>query len=122
MKDVENKNIIIEENEPLKILILGRPGVGKTSLKSIIFENKTAVDTFRLGSSNEIQETHLNFLSNIPIAILDCCCKDDYINQYFTAKKEKIFSNVGVLIFVVAISDKNNNKNESENELTYFEK
>ena len=52
MKDVENKNIIIEENEPLKILILGRPEVGNTSLKSIIFENKTAIDTFRLGSSN----------------------------------------------------------------------
>ena len=52
MKDVENQNIIIEENEPLKILILGRPSVGKTSLKSMIFENKTAIDTFRLDSSN----------------------------------------------------------------------
>ena len=115
-----NPNIIIEENLPLKILLLGRPGVGKTSLKSIIFENKTAKETFKLGSTHEIQEVHLNFMNNIPITLLDSPSKEDYIKQYFTTKKEIIFSNVGVLIFVV--EPENNNKNESDNELTYFEK
>ena len=117
----DNPNAIIEENNPIKILILGRPGVGKTSLKSIIFENKTPNDTFKLGSTNEIQELHLNFLNNFPVTILDFSSKDDYTKQYFTTKKETIFSNVGALIFVVE-PETNNIKNEPENELTYFEK
>ena len=117
-----NQNVIIKENLnlPLKILLLGRSGVGKTSLKSIIFENKQPKDTFKLGSTNEIQEVHFNFMNNIPITLLDTPSKENYIKQYFSTKKEIIFSNVSMLIFVV--EPENNNKNESDNELTYFGK
>ena len=115
-----NQNIIIEENLPKKILLLGRQGVGKTSLKSIIFENKTANETFKLGSTHEIQEVHLNFMNNIPITILDSPSKQDYIKQYFTSKKEIVFSHVDILIFVIE-PDNNNNKIELD-ELAYFEK
>ena len=115
-----NQNVIIEENLPLKILLLGRPGVGKTSLKSIIFEKKQAIDTFKLSSTNEIKEIHFNFMNNIPITLLDTPSKEDYIKQYFTTKKEFIFSNVGVLIFV--IEPEHSKKSESDNELTYFGK
>ena len=51
--------------------------------------------------------------------ILDCSGKDEYIKQYFTTKKEIIFTNVEILIFVV--QPENNNKIKDE-ELTYFEK
>ena len=60
-------------------------------------------------------------MNNIPVTILDFSSKDDYTKQYFTTKKETIFSNEGALIFVVE-PENNNIKNEPENELTYFEK
>lgn len=120
MEEKDNLNEINEDNKPIKILLMGTEGVGKTSIKSIIFENKTIKDTINLCSTNEIEETHLNFLNNIPITILDCCSKNDYSKQYFDTKKKIIFSNVGVLIFV--FEAKIDYKKENENELKYFEK
>lgn len=119
MEENENLNKINEENLPKKILLLGKAGAGKTSIKSIIFQNKAAADTLKLCSTNEIEETHLYFINNRPITILDCSSKDDYIRQYFNTKKKIIFLNVEILIFVVQPED--NNKIEEE-EASYFEK
>ena len=120
MEEKENPNkIIIEENSVKKILFMGKTGVGKSSIKSIIFQNKTGKDTLKLSPTNEIEETHFNFLNNIPLNILDCSGKDEYIKQYFSTKKEIIFTNVEILIFVV--QQETNNKTKDE-ELTYFEK
>ena len=119
-KEKENPNkIIIEDNLSKKILLMGKTGVGKTSIKSIIFQNNTGKDTLKLCPTNEIEETHFNLLNNIPLNILDCSGKDEYIKQFFTTKKEIIFTNVEILIFVV--QPENNNKIKDE-ELTYFEK
>ena len=98
---------------------MGKPGVGKTSIKSIIFQNKAPVDSLKLCTTNEIEETHLYFMNSIPISVLDCSSKDDYIKQYFNQKKKIVFSNVEILLFVV--QQEQNNKIEEE-EATYFEK
>ena len=119
MEEKENLNKIIEKNLTKKVLLMGKTGVGKTSIKSIIFQNKTGKDTLKLCSTNEIEETHFNFLNNIPLNILDCSGKDEYFKQYFTTKKEIIFTNVEILIFVT--SPESNNKTKDD-ELTYFEK
>ena len=119
-KEKENPNkIIIEDNLTKKILLMGKTGVGKTSIKSIIFQNKSGKDTLKLCPTSEIEETHFNFL-NIPLNILDCSGKDEYIKQYFSTKKEIIFTNVEILIFVVQ-PENSYNKNKDE-ELNYFEK
>ena len=119
MEEKDNLNEINEDNKPIKIVLIGTEGVGKTSIKSIIFENKAIRDTINLCSTNEIEETHLNFINNMHLRILDLSSKDDYSKQYFTTKKEIIFSKVDVLIFV---TQQENNPKEKNEELTYFEK
>lgn len=122
MEESENLNKINEQNLSKKIVLMGKTGVGKTAIKSIIFQNKTAADTLKLCSTNEIEETHLYSINNLHINVFDCLdfsSKDDNIKQYFKAKKNFIFSNVDIFIFVV--QPENNDKIEEE-ESQYFEK
>ena len=72
-------------------------------------------ETLNLASSEEIQEAHINYINNINIDLLELSSNPDEIKQYFSTKKEYIFSNVDIFIF---ISDVKNQKND---DLKYFE-
>ncbi len=124
MEEKENLNVINDNKNPFsKILLMGKMGVGKTSIKSIIFQNKSAKDTLNLAFTNEVEESHLKFMKNISLDLLDCCSKEDFIKQYFDTKKNAIFSNVDILVFVVE-AENYNHKNENDNldDIIYFEK
>ena len=101
----EKINIIKDEKTFIKILLMGKTGVGKTAMKSKKFQNKSAKDTLELAYTNEIEESHLRFMKNISLNLLDCFSKEDYLKQYFDSKKETIFSKVGILIFVDQIQN-----------------
>jgi len=124
MEEKENLNIINDNKSPFKkILLMGKIGVGKTSIKSIIFQNKSAKDTLNLAYTNEVEETHLRFMKNISLNLLDCCSKEEFIKQYFDTKKNIIFSNVDILIFVVEAENYNHrNENDNLDDIVYFEK
>ncbi len=124
MEEKENLNVINENKNPFtKILLMGKMGVGKTSIKSIIFQNKSAKDTLNLAFTNEVEESHLRFMKNISLDLLDCCSKEDFIKQYFDTKKNAIFSNVDILIFVVEAENYNHrNENDNLDDIVYFEK
>ena len=115
----ENKNEIKleekEEKHKLKVIISGNKGVGKSAIKSIIFNNFEPKDTFNLASADEIQETHINYINNIFIDVLELSSNPEEKKQYFTTKKEYIFSNVAIFIFV---SDSQDQKND---DIKYFE-
>jgi Ras-related GTP-binding protein A/B len=102
---------------------MGKMGVGKTSIKSLIFQNKSAKDTLNLAFTNEVEESHLRFMKNISLDLLDCCSKEDFIKQYFDTKKNAIFSNVDILVFVVEAENYNHrNENDNLDDIVYFEK
>jgi len=124
MEEKENLNVINENKNPFtKILLMGKMGIGKTSIKSIIFQNKSAKDTLNLAFTNEVEESHLRFMKNISLDLLDCCSKEDFIKQYFDTKKNAIFSNVDILIFVVEAENYNHrNENDNLDDIVYFEK
>ena len=124
MEEKENLNVINDNKNPFsKILLMGKMGVGKTSIKSIIFQNKSAKDTLNLAFTNEVEESHLKFMKNISLDLLDCCSKEDFIKQYFDTKKNAIFSNVDILIFVVEAENYNHrNENDNLDDIVYFEK
>ena len=117
-------NIIKDEIPSIKILLMGKTGVGKTAMKSIIFHNNLAKDTLELAYTNEIEESHLRFMKILSLYLLDCCSKEDYIKQYFDSKKEKIFSKVAILIFVAELQNNIIRKNSHDNldDIIYFEK
>ena len=123
MENIIHLNSDNIEKSFTKILLMGNKGSGKTSIKSIIFQQKLPKDTIRLAPTNEIEEIHLNIMGSININLIDCCSKDEYNNKYFDTKKEKIFSKVDILIFVIDafefIKDINSERKKS---LDYFKK
>jgi hypothetical protein len=48
-----------------KVLLMGKSGAGKTSMRSIIFANYIARDTSRLGPTMEVEHAHVRFLGNM---------------------------------------------------------
>ena len=58
-------------------------------MKSIIFQKKSIKDTFDLAYKNEIEESHLRFMGNICLNLLDYCSNKYYI-KYFDSKNNNI--------------------------------
>lgn len=92
---------IKEDNNPIfsKINLMGLAGVGKTSMRSVIFSDCTPRDTMVIGYTYEVAEIKLNFM-NASLCLFDCGGQYEYIKKYLSSKREYVFSNTEVLIFV----------------------
>lgn len=93
-----------------KLLLMGRLGSGKSSMRSIIFSNYLAFDTRRLGATIDVEHSHLRFLGNMTLNLWDCGGQDVFMDNYFTAQKDHIFKMVQVLIHVFDVESKLINK------------
>jgi Ras-related GTP-binding protein A/B len=102
-----------------KILLMGKAGVGKTSMRSIIFANCAPRDTFVLGWTHDVSESRLRFMGNMMLNLLDCGGQNEFIRQYLDSKRVQIFSNVEILVFVIEAEKLN--KSTANEDLTYFE-
>ena len=122
MEKEENFSLLKEEIKFTKILLMGKAGVGKTSMKSIIFQNQSGKDTLELASTNEIEETHIRFMNNINLAILDCSSREHHIKKYFDSKKKALFSNVNILVFIAEAENYNFLNVQEIDDTDYFEK
>ena len=103
---LENKN----EPEILKVLLVGKKGVGKTAIKSIIFDNLEPQETLNFVPTEEIEETHVNFINNLYIDVLDFGSNESNIKQSLSTKKELFFSNVGILIYILDAKEEKNDE------------
>lgn len=83
-----------------KLLLMGRSGSGKSSMRSIIFSNYSAFDTRRLGVTMDVEHSHLRFLGNMTLNLWDCGGQDVFMENYFSKQKDHIFQMVQVLIHV----------------------
>eukprot|EP01068_Selenidium_serpulae_P013564 Selendium_serpulae@DN5977_c0_g1_i2.p1 len=107
-----------------KVLLMGRAGAGKTSMRSIIFANYYPADTQRLTATNNIEHSHLRFLGNLMVHLWDCGGQDTFMQNYFESQKERIFDNAEVLIYVLearreVLSDMQHSP-EYQKDLEYF--
>lgn len=93
-----------------KLLLMGRSGSGKSSMRSIIFSNYSAFDTRRLGATIDVEHSHLRFLGNMTLNLWDCGGQDVFMDNYFTTQKDHIFKMVQVLIHVFDVELKLINK------------
>lgn len=87
-------------NNRKKLLLMGRSGSGKSSMRSIIFSNYSAFDTRRLGATIDVEHSHLRFLGSMTLNLWDCGGQDVFMENYFTKQKDHIFQMVQVLIHV----------------------
>ena len=51
---------------------MGRSGSGKTSMRSIIFDNVVASDTRRLGATIDVESSQVRFLGDLQLDLWDC--------------------------------------------------
>jgi len=99
-----------------KVLLMGKSGSGKTSMRSIIFANYIARDTRRLGPTMDVEHAHVRFLGNLVLNIWDCGGQEAVMENYFTSQKDQIFRNVEVLIYVFDVESR-----ELEKDYHYYQ-
>jgi Ras-related GTP-binding protein A/B len=55
-----------------KVLLMGRMGAGKTSMRSIIFANYLARDAYRITFTHDVSRSSVRFLGNLILSLWDC--------------------------------------------------
>ena len=55
-----------------KVLLMGRSGAGKSSMRSIIFSNYVAKDVRRLGATVDVEHSNIRFMGNLMLNLWDC--------------------------------------------------
>ncbi|XP_062127093.1 ras-related GTP-binding protein A [Drosophila sulfurigaster albostrigata] len=99
-----------------KVLLMGKSGSGKTSMRSIIFANYIARDTTRLGATIDVEHSHVRFLGNLVLNLWDCGGQEGFMKQYFAQQRDNIFRNVEVLIYVFDVESQ-----EMERDVHYYQ-
>ncbi|XP_038173180.1 ras-related GTP-binding protein B isoform X4 [Arvicola amphibius] len=127
-----------------KVLLMGKSGSGKTSMRSIIFANYIARDTRRLGATIldrihslqinsslstyslvdsvgntktfDVEHSHVRFLGNLVLNLWDCGGQDTFMENYFTSQRDNIFRNVEVLIYVFDVESR-----DLEKDMHYYQ-
>lgn len=89
-----------------KVLLMGKSGSGKSSMRSIIFNNYIAKDTRRLGVTIDVEHSHVRFLGNLVLNLWDCGGQDAFMENYLLSQRDHIFRNVEVLIYVFDVESR----------------
>ncbi|KAG4306149.1 hypothetical protein PORY_000137 [Pneumocystis oryctolagi] len=89
-----------------KVLLMGKSGSGKSSMRSIIFNNYIAKDTRRLGATIDVEHSHVRFLGNLVLNLWDCGGQDAFMENYLSTQRDHIFRNVEVLIYVFDVESR----------------
>ena len=55
-----------------KVLLMGKSGSGKSSMRSIIFSNYVAKDVRRLGATIDVEHSHAKFMGSLTLNLWDC--------------------------------------------------
>lgn len=59
-----------------KVLLMGRVGAGKTSMRSIIFANYLARDAYRITFTVDVAKSRVKFLGDLVLSLWDCGGQD----------------------------------------------
>mmetsp|Transcript_89945 Transcript_89945/g.257247 ORF Transcript_89945/g.257247 Transcript_89945/m.257247 type:complete len:169 (-) Transcript_89945:180-686(-) len=86
-----------------KVLLMGKSGSGKTSMRSIIFADYLARDTTRLSPTIDVEYSSVQFLGNLHLHLWDCGGQDDFYKNYLDNMRDHIFRSVELLVYVFDI-------------------
>lgn len=99
----------------MQILLMGRSGSGKTSMRSIVFANFTSSETYRLGATVEVEQSNYFFSPDTFLDVWDCGGQDVFVKGYFENSYNHMFSNVCCVVYVFDVAS-----DDTERELKYF--
>ncbi|ESO05301.1 hypothetical protein HELRODRAFT_78026, partial [Helobdella robusta] len=88
------------------VLLMGKSGAGKTSMRSIIFANFIAKDTRRLGATIDVEHAHVRFLGNLILNLWDCGGQEAFMESFISNQRDNIFKSVEVLIYVFDVESR----------------
>merc|ERR1711981_1474359 len=71
-----------------KLLLMGKSGSGKTSMRSIIFANYIARDTRRLAATIDVEHSHVRLLGNLTLNLWDCGGLEVFIYVFDVESRE----------------------------------
>ena len=86
-----------------KLLLMGKSGSGKTSMRSIIFANYIARDTRRLAATIDVEHSHVRLLGNLTLNLWDCGGQEAFMENYFASQRENIFRLVNHTVEITEI-------------------
>jgi Ras-related GTP-binding protein A/B len=89
-----------------KVLLMGKSGAGKSSMRSIVFSNYVAKDVRRLGATIDVEHSNIRFMGNLMLNLWDCGGQDGFMENYLSHQREHVFGSVAVLIFVFDIESR----------------
>lgn len=93
-------------NEGLKVAIIGKPNVGKSSFMNVLLNEKRAIVTDIPGTTRDVIEENIN-LDGIPINLIDTAGirdTDDKIEKIGIEKSKQKFNEADLIIFIVDMS------------------
>ncbi|KAF2140407.1 uncharacterized protein K452DRAFT_360020 [Aplosporella prunicola CBS 121167] len=96
----------IKKQKQRKVLLMGKSGAGKSSMRSIVFSNYVAKDVRRLGATIDVEHSNIKFMGNLMLNLWDCGGQDGFVENYLTHQRHHIFTSVAVLIFVFDIESR----------------
>ena len=103
---------------------MGKSGTGKTSMRSFIFSSYRSEDTKRLGSTIDVEHSHVRFPGNLVLNLWDCGGQTSYMDSYMNAQRNQVFSSVCALVYVVDVvstdDEGGGDTSEWETDLRYF--
>lgn len=55
-----------------KVLLMGKSGAGKSSMRAVVFSNYVAKDVRRLGATIDVEHSNIKFMGNLMLRLWDC--------------------------------------------------
>ncbi|MBW0476097.1 hypothetical protein O181_015812 [Austropuccinia psidii MF-1] len=86
-----------------KVLLMGKSGSGKSSMRNMIFANMAAADTRKLGATIDMETTAIKFLGHFALRLVDCGGQDSYMSSFVSMpadNRRSVFSQIGCLLYV----------------------
>jgi Ras-related GTP-binding protein A/B len=65
-------NSTTKRQKQRKVLLMGKSGAGKSSMRSIVFSNYVAKDVRRLGATIDVEHSNIKFMGNLMLNLWDC--------------------------------------------------
>ena len=65
-------NVAPRRQKQRKVLLMGKSGAGKSSMRSMVFSNYVAKDVRRLGATIDVEHSNIKFMGNLTLNLWDC--------------------------------------------------
>ncbi|KAH8921401.1 hypothetical protein BT69DRAFT_1298716 [Atractiella rhizophila] len=83
-----------------KVILMGKGGAGKSSMKTLIFDSRVAQDLGTFGPTVGVSNTGVRFLADVKLDVWDCGGQEDIMTSFLTTDSHNVFKLVSALIYI----------------------